>query len=503
MKKIIECIPNFSEGRDQKKIETIIAAIEAIPGVFLLDQESDKDHNRSVVTFAGEPEAVLEAAFQAVKTASELIDLDKHKGEHPRMGATDVVPLVPLKGLKVADCIPMAEKLGARIAKELKIPVYLYEKAAKRPERENLATVRKGQYEAIKKEIAKNPDRKPDFGPTKVGKAGATAVGVREPLVAYNVNLATDNLKIAQAIAKTVRFQTGGFKYVKALGFELEDKGIVQVSMNLTNYKESTVHHVFEAIKREAGRYGVGIQESEVIGLIPQKALIEAAKYYLQINDFKNKQILEQRLQKKMEKSRDYLDDFLDQTASKKPVPGGGSVAALAGSLAAALTSMVANLTIASKKYSKFHDQAAKLLKKTEQLRQELYLLIKEDAEAYNKVGQAFKVEDEKKRKTAIQKTLKEAAAAPLKTAETALKLLDLIKPIAENGNKNAISDCGVALYMTEAAIKGAILNVYINIKEIGDKKFVKEANSACEKILATLEKKGEKINELVHSLLI
>ncbi len=495
MKKIIECIPNFSEGRDQKKIDKILKAITDVPGVFLLDYESDPAHNRSVVTFAGEPKPVLEAAFQAIKKAAELIDLDKHKGEHPRMGATDVCPLVPIKGVKKSECIKYAEELGERIGKELKVPIYLYEDAARKPERQNLADVRRGQYEGIKKEIGKDPKRKPDFGPAKLGKAGITGVGARPPLVAYNVNLATNDLKIAKAIAKTVRFKTGGFKNVKAMGFELEDRGIVQVSMNLTNYKESNVHHVFEAIKREAQRYGVHVLESEVIGLIPEAALVRAAKYYLQINDFKNKQILENILAKKMTKGRQYLDEFIETVASKKPIPGGGSVSALAGSLAAALSSMVANLTLARDKYKKVHAQMEKEVIKTEDLRNKLYKLIDEDAEAYKLVGKAYK----EGKPATIQKALKQAAQTPLETAETALKLLDPLKTLAQSGNPNAITDIGVALHLVEAAVKGAILNVRINLKEMTSKKAVKDMTDSCKKMLSSLHKKTEVIEKLVE----
>ncbi len=301
MEKIVECIPNFSEGRNPEVIAQIIKSITDIPDTILLDQESDPDHNRSVITFAGSPEAVFEAAFQAIKKAQELIDLDVHRGEHPRMGATDVCPFVPLKGVTVEECIEWAKKLGERVGSELEIPVYLYEKTATRKERENLADVRKGEYEGIKVEIETNPDRTPDYGPSKLGKAGAIAIGVREPLIAYNVNLDTNDLSIAKKIAKKIRFKDGGFPYVKALGFTLEDKGIVQVSMNLTNYKETNVHVVFDAIKKEAKKYGVKVLESELIGLIPESALIAAAKHYLKITDFKNSQILEQNLQEKLE----------------------------------------------------------------------------------------------------------------------------------------------------------------------------------------------------------
>lgn len=487
MKKIIECIPNFSEGKDEKKIKAILNAITSIPGVILLDHESDASHNRSVVTFAGEPKPVLEAAFQAVKKAQKLIDLDKHKGEHPRMGATDVCPLVPIAGVKNEECVKYAEALGERIGSELNIPVYLYEKAARKPERINLADIRKGEYEVIKKEMGKNPDRNPDFGPKKVGKAGTIAVGVRDPLVAFNVNLDTNDLKIAKSIAKKIRFKDGGFKCVKAMGFELKDKGIVQISMNLVNYKVTNVQTVFRAIKKEAKINGVKILESEIIGLIPQESLIKAAVSFLKVANFNNKQILELILQKEMGKNREYLDEFLDKVAAKKPVPGGGSVSALAGSLAAALGLMVSSLS-----------KIKNLFPKLEKLKIRLYQLIEEDSDAYKSVGVAYK----SGKKTEIEKALKIAAETPLETAKTSLEILDSLLILAEKGNQNAISDCGVASYMAEAAVRGAILNVKINLKEISDKTFNKKMNDECEKLRKTLKKKTEKIEKLVQAKL-
>lgn len=492
MKKIIECIPNFSEGRDKKKIQAILNSITAVPGAILLDYESDSSHNRSVVTFAGEPKPVIEAAFQAVKKAAEIIDLDKHKGEHPRMGATDVCPLVPLSGLTEEECVKYAEELGSRIAEELDIPVYLYEKAAKRPERKNLADIRKGEYEEIKKEIAVNPDRAPDFGPKKLGKAGAIAIGVRGPLIAFNVNLESKNLQIAKDIAKKIRFKDGGFKCVKAMGFKLENKNTVQVSMNLTNYKITNIQTVFKAIKKEAKKHGVKILESEIIGLVPQKALIKAVKSLLKIAEFKNDQILEIILQKKTDQNREYLDEFIDKISSKNPFPGGGSVAALASSLAAALSLMVANLTLANKKYESAHADIKKVLTKLQQQSSRLYQLIYEDSKAYKMVRVAIK----NKRK--IQEAFKKAAKIPFETAQTAIEILDPLLILAKKGNPNAISDCGVALYMTESAVKGAILNIRINLKEITDKKFIEEMEKACGKLKNTLKHKSEKISELV-----
>lgn len=482
MEKIIECIPNFSEGRNRKKIAAIVRAITDISGVILLDQGSDATHNRSVISFAGEPEAVLEAAFAATKKAAELIDLDKHRGAHPRMGATDVLPLVPIRGVSEKECVAYAEKLGRRIGNELKIPVYLYEKAAKTAERKNLAAVRNGEYETIKKEIEKMAARKPDFGPHKLGKAGATAVGVRAPLIAYNVNLKSKNLGLAKTIAKKIRFKDGGFKCVKALGFALKNRGLVQVSMNLTDYQETAMHTVFEEIKREAKKHGVQISESEIIGLIPQKALIETAKYYLKIPALSNRQILETVLQNDA-KSGESLAEFLDQVASKKPVPGGGSVSALAGALAAALVSMVANLTLTNKKYKKVHKETEKNLNLTERLRHQLHQLIETDSEAYQKVVEAYK----SGKKKLIQQALKTAAKTPLEIAQTAAQLLKPIHFLKIKGNQNAASDCEVARYMTEACIKGAIANVEINLKKISDKKFVQTKQKQGQTIMKML----------------
>ncbi len=294
MRKIVECVPNFSEGRRREVVDQIAEAIAAVPRVHVLDVQSDVDHNRTVVTFAGEPEAVKEAAFRGIEKAAELIDMDLHRGEHPRLGAADVVPFVPIKNVTMEDCVAIAQRLGERVGRELDIPVYLYERAATRPERRNLADVRRGEYEGIKAEISTRPEREPDFGPRRVGKAGATAVGARPPLIAYNVYLNTDDVEVAKAIARAVRHSSGGLRYVKALGLLV--KGQAQVSMNLTDYRQTPVHRVVEMIRREAERYGVSVVESELIGLMPNEALVEAAEFYLQLGDFSSQQVLENRL---------------------------------------------------------------------------------------------------------------------------------------------------------------------------------------------------------------
>jgi len=294
MKRIVECVPNFSEGHRKDIISQIVGALASVEGVRVLDVQSDADHNRSVVTLVGDPESVEEAAFRGIEQAARLIDMDQHQGEHPRMGATDVVPFVPIAGVTMADCVEMARRLGERVGRELAIPVYLYAEAASRPERRNLADVRRGEYEGLKVEIETAPHRAPDFGPARVGKAGATAIGARPPLVAFNVYLNTDDVAIAKAIARAVRHSSGGLRYVKALGLLVE--GRAQVSMNLTDHRQTPIHRVVEMIRREAARYGVTIVSSEVVGLIPNEALLDAARFYLQLVDFSSDQILENRL---------------------------------------------------------------------------------------------------------------------------------------------------------------------------------------------------------------
>ena len=292
--KIVECVPNFSEGRREKVIEQIVAAMAECPGAQVLDVQSDPDHNRSVVTLIGAPQAVADAAFQGIAVAAELIDMDHHRGGHPRMGATDVVPFVPIRGTTMEDCVALARRLGARVGDELDIPVFLYEAAATRPERRNLADVRRGEYEALKAEMTPDGDRAPDFGPAVLGTAGATAIGARPPLIAYNVYLNTDDVKPAKEIAKAIRHSSGGLRYVKAMGLIVEEQA--QISMNLTDFQRTPIHRVTELIRTEAARFGVAITRSEVVGLLPAEALIDAARFYLQLTDLSSNQVLENRL---------------------------------------------------------------------------------------------------------------------------------------------------------------------------------------------------------------
>ncbi|HEY65400.1 MAG TPA: glutamate formimidoyltransferase [Caldilineae bacterium] len=294
MQPIVECVPNFSEGRRPEVIQAIRDAIAAVPGVRILDIHSDVDHNRSVITFAGAPEPVLEAAFQGIATAARLIDMEQHRGEHPRLGAADVVPFIPIRGVTMDDCVALARRLGQRVGEELGIPVYLYEAAATRPDRVNLADVRRGEYERLKEEIVTNPDRAPDFGPCRVGSAGACIIGARQPLIAFNIYLNTDDVSIAKAIARAVRHSSGGLRYVKALGVKVG--GLAQVTMNLTDFRHTPLHRVVEMVRREAMRYGVTIRRSELVGLIPQQAILDAAAWYLQLDDLTPDRILENRL---------------------------------------------------------------------------------------------------------------------------------------------------------------------------------------------------------------
>lgn len=295
MRRVVECVPNFSEGRRQDVVQDIVDAIRSVPGVHVLDVESDADHNRSVVTFVGEPEAALEGAFQGIARAAALIHMEEHRGAHPRMGAADVVPFVPVRGVSMEDCVDLARRLGERVGRELGIPVYLYEEAATRPDRRNLADVRRGEYEGLKEAIRTDPDRAPDFGPAEMGPAGATAIGARPPLIAFNVYLRTDDVRVAQAIARAVRHSSGGLRYVKALGLLVE--GQAQVSMNLTDYRKTPIARAMEMVRREAARYGVAVARSEVVGLLPAEALLDAAAYYLQLEGFSPAQVLENRLE--------------------------------------------------------------------------------------------------------------------------------------------------------------------------------------------------------------
>src|SRR5512138_3622937 len=471
---LIECIPNFSEARRPEVIDQIVAAIESVSEVRLLDRSSDLDHNRTVLTLAGPPFAVEEAAFRAIRTASELIDLNNHQGEHPRIGATDVVPFVPLSGANMDDCIALAKRLGERVGNELGIPVYLYEAAATRPERANLENIRKGQYEGLKSEIETNFERKPDFGPARLGPAGATVIGARNPLVAFNVYLATDDVSIAKKIAKAIRHSSGGLRYVKSLGLLVE--GRAQVSINFTNFRETPMARVIETIRREAERYGTGIHHSELIGLIPQEALTDAAVWYMQLDQFDKSQVLESRLfDATASAPAATAPSFIEELAAPTPTPGGGSAAAYAGAMGAGLVAMVAGLTIGKKKYADVEAEMQAVRVVAEKLRKELTQAVDDDASAFEALMGTFRLpketdEEKAARSSAIVKATLNAAHIPLHVAEDAVKVMELALKCAKKGNVNAISDSMSGFGLCRASLTAAGYNVKININSLEDK---------------------------------
>ncbi len=487
MAQLVECVPNFSEGRRPEVLDEIIGEITSVDGITLLDREMDASHNRAVVTFVGPPMAVKEAAFKAYKKAAEVIDMTKHSGEHPRMGATDVCPFIPISDMTVAETVQLAKELAQDVGDKLQIPVYLYEEAATSPERKDLAKIRTGEYEGIRDELGKVPSRKPDFGPEKMNlKAGATVIGVRLPLIAFNAYLGTNDIKVAKKIAKAIRSRSGGFAFCKALGFEIEDRNCVQVSMNLVNYKKTPVHRVLEMIKIEAERFGVAVTSTEIVGLVPNDALVKAADFYLRLENFSKDQILEEKLAKAAEMQQKSGEEFFNEVASSSPAPGGGSVAAAAGALGAALASMVSRLTVTKKKYADVHDEIGAILARSEALRKELMDLIIKDKEAFDRLMSTRKLPksteaEVKDRAAKIEDATKGAALVPLKVAEKSLDVLSLVKVVAEKGNVNSITDAGVGALMAKAAMDGAILNVRINITGLEDKDFVRKLSGEVE----------------------
>ena len=498
---LIECIPNFSEARRPEVIDQIAAAIQSVGEVKLLDRSSDLDHNRTVLTFAGSPAGVEEAAFRAIKTAAELIDLDQHTGEHPRVGATDVCPFVPLSGATMEDCVAIAKRLGERVGNELGIPVYLYEAAAARPERVNLENIRKGQYEGLKSEIESDPNRKPDYGPGKLPKAGATVIGARNFLIAFNVYLTTPEVDIAKKIAKALRHSTGGFRYLKALGLLVE--GRAQISMNFTNFHETPLHRVVETVRREAARYGVAIHHSELVGLIPQEALVDSAVWYTQLDQFSKEQILESRLfaaSSAPPLSTPQSVSFIEELASPTPTPGGGSAAAYAGAMGAALVAMVAGLTIGKKKYAEVEAGMQAVRVMAEGLRKELTLAVDDDASAFEALMGTFKLPkdtDEQKavRNAAITHATLNAAHIPLHVAEKSVKVMGLALKCAKEANVNAISDSLSGFAMARAALTAAGHNVRINLKSLEDR----SAGGKMLKELESFEKKADKIEKEIQ----
>ena len=490
-------MPNFSEGRRQEVINPIADAIRSTPGVTLLDVESNPDHNRSVISFVGEPSSVKQGALSASAKAIELIDLTNHKGEHPRMGAVDVVPFVPLSGATMDDCVTIAKDFGREFAERFQVPVFLYEEAASTPERRNLADVRAGEFEGLRDKIGRDPAKRPDFGPDKIHPtAGATAVGAREILIAYNVNVGTNNLAIAKKIAHQLRAKDGGLAYVKALGFELKERGIVQVSMNMTDYHKSQLFKAEELVKLFAERYGVPVVGSEIVGLVPMDALVDSAEFYLKLENFSREQILEKRLFAPAPTSLTdlSLSRFSEEVASKKATPGGGSVSAYMGALAAGLASMVARITLSKKEVAQESDRLEELVGKGEDLRQRFLGLVVEDAESFVGVMQAFKLPKDKldARRKAIQEATMKAAEIPLRTLESSIEGLRLSKEVAKYGTANALSDVTTSVAASRAAIEGAASNVLSNLDALDDKPYVDRARSR----VSELRKEGLQLEQ-------
>ncbi len=523
MKKIVECIPNFSEGRDAQKIALIASAISSVDGVAVLDRTMDADHNRSVITFAGEPEGVLLAAIRAAATAIELIDLNQHDGEHPRMGALDVLPFVPIKNVTMEECVELARKAGARIADELDIPVYLYEQAATRPDRIDLANVRRGEFESIREEILFHPDRKPDFGPRQIHPtAGAMAVGARNPLIAFNINLATEDLTVAKKIAKAVRGSSGGLQNVKALAMQLKNRRRVQVSMNLVNYESTPIFRAFDMVKREAERYGIAIAGTEIVGLVPQSALNASSEFYLQLENFSDDLVLENRLHaalaesfpeigaglkddaaiedfESLESAAEMTATFVEKTpveqsqasaiAARSLSPESGSIAAYAGMLATELAIMVGKMTASHK--PSVEDEVAVMLERLEQLSADLQLALKEDVESRERVLDAVNLsresEGEKLARTmAIEQATKNAIAIPLRIAESAMQVLDILSDLYEMGNAGGFSDLALSAQLSVTAIRGAAYNILPSVMNISDREFAEDCRAQILDMLET-----------------
>ena len=488
MARLIECVPNFSEGRDAAKIDALVAAMKSLEGVYVLDRESDSDHNRCVITLAGEPEPVAEAALRGVGKALEIIDLTKHSGAHPRLGATDVVPFIPVDGVSIEECIVLARKVGNEIWNRYKIPVYFYESAATRPDRTNLENVRKGQFEGVREEVLKNPDRAPDVGDPRLHpSAGAVIVGARKFLIAYNINLNTPDVSIANKIAKAIRFSSGGLRYVKSMGVDLRARHVAQVSINMTDYEQTPLHRVFEMVRSEAARHGASIIGSEIVGLIPKRAIEMTADFFLQFENFSPEQVFENRLAAALsgaplESSTGKLaalaHPFLNAVAEPTATPGGGSVSAFAGALAASLAQMVAGLSRKKKSQAAYADKLAEAVTEMHAAAADLAAAVDRDAESYNAVLAAFKLpketpEESAHREQAIQKATRGAAEVPMTVARKCVEIFEYLGQLETISSASMLSDLRVARLMAAAGARGALANVAINLDSITEASFV------------------------------
>jgi glutamate formiminotransferase/formiminotetrahydrofolate cyclodeaminase len=462
---LVECVPNFSEGRNPDTLGALERAITSVPGVRLLDVQADAAHNRSVFTFVASPDVSVEAALAAMRVATERIDLTRHEGEHPRMGATDVVPFVPVRDVTMDDCIALARRLAERAAAELQIPIFFYAAAATRPERERLPDIRKGEFEGLRERIGTDPATDPDVGPRRIHPtAGATAIGARPFLVAFNIYLDTSDVTIAKDIAKRIRTSGGGLPAVQASGFEVAGKA--QVSMNLLDIDTTSPAMVFAAVEWAARQRAVGILKSEVVGLIPERAILGAGAASLKLPD-PDAHLLEPKIRAAEGPT---LDGWLDDLAGGAPVPGGGSAAALAGALAGALVAMVARLTLGRKAYSAVQARVAEILAEAEAFRSQLRRLADEDAVAYSRVSAAYKLpKDSAARSRAVDEALVGAAQTPLAMARGAARLVALAREIGTIGNRNANSDARVAEALARAALAGAVENVKVNVGSLSE----------------------------------
>lgn len=551
--KLVECVPNFSEGRNREKISSITKEIESTPQVTLLDVDPGESTNRTVVTMIGTPEGVKEAAFKAIKKASEVLDMSQHTGAHSRIGATDVCPFVPVTGVTMEDCVQIAHDVGERVARELNIPIYLYEEAAQKPERRNLATIRKGEYEGLPEKF-KDPEWAPDYGkPVFNPKTGATVIGAREFLIAYNINLNTRDRKLAHEIALNIRERgrakrdkegniirdangkaikvPGKFNEVKAVGWYIEDYGIAQISINFTNYKITPPHIVFDEVRKQAEKLGLRATGCELVGLIPKEAMLSAGRYYLEkqekspgvpeeelirtavislgLNDVSpfepDKKIIEYQF-KEIENSLLDLNlrEFANELSIDSPAPGGGSTAALSGALSAALSSMVSNLTVGKKEYEAVQKDVKKFAVSAQALKDEFLRAVDLDTMAFNKVMEAFKLpkktdEQKEEKARAVEEASQEATLVPLGVLEKSIEALTLAKEVALKGNKNSLSDAGVAGLMAQAAAEGAYYNVKINLPGLEDADFKSKTKRQATTLVKKAQKLGDELREIIE----